>query len=346
MKKFLKATVRGIQFVTVLTPTLEDDIAAKYWPHLTRDPAKERCYDRETYFREALGDAVEIFGADFVPGMRRSALLLLKPDGLVAGKLRPTSTFLQDHGFRVVLAKEVFLGGHRWREMWRYQLTTATLDRLAVNECFLTAGPSLLLLLRHDAEDTLPATVRLAGLKGSADPLSRAPGTLRGALGQHNRVLSYVHAADEPADLIRELGVLSDALERRSVLARLAADESGPQGEEELAQALWRHGGAGRDLCSSSALTRVTRQVRSCAPGGPSALGPWTRLLDQMESMAQGARIDWRALRRDLEATKVQVDDWDLAALGADFTVHDEPEFSKTLGGPDLEAWSRAASAD
>jgi nucleoside diphosphate kinase len=289
---------------------------------------------------------VEVFGEGFVPGMWRSALLILKPDGLVAGKLRPTSTFLQDRGFRVVLTKRVFLGGHRWREMWRYQLTTATLDRLAVNECFLAAGPSLLLLLRHDAEDTLPATVRLAGLKGSADPLSRAPGTLRSTLGQHNRVLSYVHAADEPADLIRELGVLFDASERRSALVRLAADKTGPQGEEELAQALWRHRGAGRDLSSAAALTRVTRQVRSCMPGDPSALDPWTRLLDQLESMAQGERIDWRAFRRDLEATNVQVDDWDLAALGADFTVHDEPEFSKMLSGPDPEAWSRAAPAD
>lgn len=329
-----------------MTLTPEHHRTRTYWPHLTRDPAKRHFYHRETYFREGLSDAVDVFGEDFVARIGGCALLLLKPDGVVAGKLRPAWEFLQGHGFSVALAQEVFLDGHRWREMWRYQLTTATLDRLAVNECFLTAGPSLLLLLHGPAGDGLPATVRLAGLKGSADPLSRPPGTLRGALGQSNRVLSYVHAADEPTDLIRELGVLLGSVERRKALARLAAARPVPAGEQELGQLLLRHGAVTRDLSSERALTHVTQRVRTQMGGGEPADDSHLRLLDQLACMARGARIEWRTFRRDLAALGIRVDTWDLAILGADFTVHDEPEFPKALGGPDLEAWSRARPAD
>jgi hypothetical protein len=59
------------------------------------------------------------------------------------------------------------IDGFHWREWWRYQLTLATLDRLAVNELLLTGAPALL-LVRDEKASPLPGTVRLTSLKGSA----------------------------------------------------------------------------------------------------------------------------------------------------------------------------------
>src|SRR5258705_416771 len=117
------------------------------WSSLTRIPLKAQLYERETYFREGLADASEMWGQNFVPVLRSAALLLIKPDGLTSGKASTVVRFLQDNAFSIAAVEQPVLTRFHWRELWRYQLTSATIDRLGVNDVVL-AGRALLLVVR------------------------------------------------------------------------------------------------------------------------------------------------------------------------------------------------------
>lgn len=95
-----------------------------------------------------------------------------------------------------------------------------------------------------------------------------------GLLDQHNRSLSYVHVADEPADLIREIALLLDPAQRRETLNGLAAGS--PTGLPVLEQALAAEAaatpaylrprrGCGRAQ-AASAVTSATSPARSTPP--------------------------------------------------------------------------------
>ncbi|MFG3756480.1 hypothetical protein, partial [Klebsiella pneumoniae] len=56
---------------------------------------------------------------------------------------------------------------------------------------------------------------------GPTMPAQRQPGQIRYRLGPDNRLLNFVHAADEPADVLRELGLLFDRAGRRTIIAQL-----------------------------------------------------------------------------------------------------------------------------
>ncbi|MEU3824018.1 nucleoside-diphosphate kinase [Streptomyces sp. NPDC029080] len=307
------------------------------WSALTRSQPKRDLYARETYFREGLYDAEDVLGERLPAALRDSALLMLKPDGLAAGRLLPVLDYLDEHGFRVAAAREFRFQPFHWRELWRYQLTSATLDRLAVNELLLGAGPALFLLLRSEPGHPLPGTVRMSTLKGSATLEAQKPGTLRALLGQPNRVLSYVHVADEPADLLRELGLLFDAADRRALLGALAGDVLSDEDKDTLDRAKERFAGPSRSLDRADVLGRVTRAVEAAAPG-PAADAARHRL----ERMARGERVEWRPFLADLAAAGAHPDRWDLAALGTYVIEYDEPGHPKVLTNPDPQSWASA----
>jgi len=304
------------------------------WPTLTRSRTKRELYARETYFREGLADAEEIAGGQLSTVLHEGALLIVKPDGLASGQLLPVLDYLSEHGFTVAGARDLLFQPSHWRELWRYQLTSATLDRLAVNELVLGAGPALLMLLRSEPGHVLPGAVRLSALKGSATLEAQKPGTLRSLLGQPNRILSYVHVADEPADMVRELGLLLDPATRRALLGSLVSGTSAPEDEDALGRARERFAVPTRSLARADALERVTRAVEA-AGSGPAAddARSW------LKRMARNERVAWRPFLAALAAAGAQPDRWDLAVLGTYVIEYDEPGYSKVLTNPDTQSW-------
>jgi hypothetical protein len=306
-------------------------IAAVDWSSLTRTPEKVAYYRDEVYFREGLSDLRELAGASFDEVLRRSALMIVRPEGLVAGKLIPVHDFLVENRFQVVAAEPLRFDRMLARELWRYQHTLASLDRLAVTDQMLLAGPALLLLLRG-AGSGLPETVRLSSLKGASDPAGRPPGTLRERLHQPNRLFALVHCADEPADLVRELGMLLDAPRRRGAIRALVAGALPAGHRAVLAEALDRDAGGGRRLDPAESLARVRRQLANAGPAAGRALA----LLDRM---AAGEPVSWREFSRELDRQPARLDTWDVALVGSSFIEYDELGRQKLLRGPDLAAW-------
>lgn len=305
------------------------------WHLLTRVPLKASLYARETYFREGLADAQRCFGSDFEALCARSALLMVKPDGLMAGKAAAIVDFIRAHGYSIVAVESPTLTPHHWRELWRHQLTSATLDRLAVND-LVFRHPALMLLLLDDGRAPWPATVRLSTLKGPSDVTQQSPDCLRYRIGQPNRVFSYFHVADEPADLLRELGVLLDGPARRRVMGALRQGRLAPQDDQRWREVVACSSRNARRLDAAEAIERVARALET-HPGENTAAR--THLHEDLERMRQGQKIAWLAFADALARTQAGVDLWDLATLGANFIVCDEPGHAKQLVAGDPSNW-------
>lgn len=314
------------------------------WDLLTRVPLKRRLYEQETYFREAMRDALAILGHDFGPVLHRSALLLVKPDGIAAGKLRPVLRFLAGHGLDTVGVRQPAFDRLLWRELWRYQLTAATLDRLALND-LIYVGRGVLLLLRAVEEGDLPATVRLAQLKGSADASRQRPGTLRHLLRQANRNLSFIHATDEPADIIRELGLLLGARERPAALAAMRDGALADADRERLDTVVAGEPERRVTFEPGDAAAEVLGALRRARPAGALQAAGRAEAIARLELFQPGAPGDWPSLAAAIERSEVTADRWAIASIGASMIVCDEPGREKMLGNPDPALWRRVPSA-
>jgi hypothetical protein len=287
------------------------------------------------YFRESLRTVREEIGDDAGTELWHAAMLMMKPEGLAAGKLGPVHDFLRDNGFTVSAVERPVLNRFTWRELWRYQLTGATCDRLAVNDLVL-CRPALLLALRHDDPGDVPATVLLASLKGPADVADQWPGCLRTRLAQPTKLFSYVHVADEPADLVRELGVLLERGPRARVLAALRDRTLAGADAEVLVGALEADRQVVRDMDAAAALERAAEALAALPDGrGPAE----DRLRAELDRMRAGGRIAWAPFAQAVADSGVKLDEWDLALLGASFIRTDVPGVAKAIGSVRPADW-------
>ena len=172
---------------------------------------------REAYVRESMSmfpSAVE--AAKFAQPL---VAVTLKPDAILGSKVPVILKFLEDNEFRIRAARIHRHTRCQIRELWRYQWNVATLDRLALMERLMCEWTSIWLLVEdRQPSKSVPAATRFRALKGSAVPADQKPGQLRTLLAGGNRTMTFVHAADEPFDVLREIGILFDSRERRSVL--------------------------------------------------------------------------------------------------------------------------------
>jgi nucleoside diphosphate kinase len=305
-------------------------VTAIDWSLLTKTARKVELYRDEVYVREAWADLCEVAGQAREAVLFGSALLVVRPEGIRSGKLVPTLDFLSHNGFRVVATEPIRFDRMLARELWRYQHTLASLDRLAVVDQMLAVGPALLLLL-HGTDGDVPATTVLSKMKGASNPVGRPPATLRERLDQPNRLFALIHCADEPADLVRELGILVDSPARRRLIEALVDGELSAADAARLAE--FRNAPI-VELDAPAALERISAEVAAVGPAGHEAL----RLVDEV---ANGARIPWRHFMSELTRLEVSPSTWDLALVGSSSIEYDEPCAAKLLNSPDLDAWRR-----
>jgi hypothetical protein len=318
---------------------------SEYWNKLTRSPVKAAYYERETWFREGWRDSCEILGSNLLGFLDDAALMLIKPDGLVAGKAAAIMDFVQSHGFEPVAVQTPVLTRLHWREMWRYQMTLASLDRLAVNDLIL-CGRSLLLALRRRSRSDVPATVELTELKGPSDVRRQSPGCLRRLIGQPNRLLSHFHVADEPADLVRELSILLDRRTRRTVLRAYAGQgRLTAGGQRRMATVLDESMRASRNLDAAESLARMEAAINEATKGERQGGRAQQRLQADLMELRRGHRIEWLAFMQALEAAGVRLDRWDLAVVGTGCIFHDDQGASRLVEAVDPASWRLPAEA-
>jgi hypothetical protein len=193
--------------------------------NLTLLPTKRALFAHDIYFREALHDVSEMSAAQRRQILDRHTLLFFKPDAVVGRKMELTLQLARTLEYRPVWFRRFRITRHVMRAMWQYSWNEAAQARVELSTVLNQMCDTLCVILRRDTVRPLPAAVELALRKGSADPARRKASDLRSRLGAPNRVLSFIHCSDEPADFLRELAVICDVDERRRVFGALLAGE-------------------------------------------------------------------------------------------------------------------------
>jgi hypothetical protein len=246
----------------------------------TRDPVRRRTYPDDVYFREmaALLDGRDVHETERT--LSRTTFVMFKPDAVVGRRIEPALDLLAGHGFVPLGALEVRVDARVCRELWRYQINAAPLAVIRAVDMILESGPPCLFVaLRdtHGPERTgMTAAERLGELKGSSKNRDRGGRSLRGALGCERMCLNFLHAPDDSADLIREMGVLLFGKRRDEALAMLAGEPSPGRTFDAVA--------AARQLCAAHPAHSLAP-----APGStPPAVAGSSELLARVDELAEG----------------------------------------------------------
>jgi hypothetical protein len=287
---------------------------------LTMSASKRQLYPLDSYYRRSAADAAAAAGPRADELLRSLALLIVKPEAFVAGRADVGLSIVERNGFRPLLSRVCHLSRHMVSELWRYQWNAATLQKMDAAELINACRPSVLIML-GDAHwtGTVPAAVRLKGLKGDSRPDARAATSLRGAVGAPSRLLTMFHASDEPADVLRELGILLDAVERRSLFRQLAELRDRTEDTAESVRAtlslLQASPGSEHDLDARASM----RRLHTAAAPSPDRADAIAAAVDDL---AHGRPFDCRAFVR--MATQAGASEWDALAVLAHHLQHDD----------------------
>ena len=299
---------------------------------LSRSAGKRMLYAADTYFVESFEDANQIGGENTRRSLETLAALTIKPDGLVARAADPTLAWLAVRGFSVIAALRVRFRRHVTRALWAYQLNAASRDRKELADLLLSASDSLFLLLRGPANSPAPAAEVLGCAKGPPDPDSGHMGQLRKEIGAVGRLLSYVHAPDDTADLVREIGILFPAEVRRNLFAEaMSPSEEGSLSAAALARTLEATVPA-VDLRLDRVLltTREAINDRESAGADPERIGELRTLLSADRKMET---ISLAGLFRAMDRLELCVPWWTRLAVASYLTTMDTDGVKRLVSG-------------
>jgi hypothetical protein len=212
-------------------------------PPLTTDPDRRRIYPDDVYFREAVTRLRTLDREVSDRVVRHTTFLLFKPEALAGRRIERALRYARDHGFEPTGACRVPADRHTVRSLWRYQLNSVPLPVIRVMDMIVATAECVFVAfadLSQSAGDCLPAAVRLSDLKGSSTRLSANSGLLREALSCTTMCLNFVHAPDDPADMIRELGVLFEPARLDETLRMLSREPGAPGWPQEVARVVAR----------------------------------------------------------------------------------------------------------
>ncbi|MGW1075975.1 hypothetical protein [Streptomyces sp. NPDC002537] len=319
---------------------------AQLWRSLTVSATKADLFAEDLYFRECWSDALDVLGAPGAPAAATDraqatadalaplGLLSFKCDGMAARRAGRTLRYLTDQGFSILASAPVRHNRHSMRELWRYNWHVYTTDRLALMTLMHSVTDSLLLIVRDDRHDpAVPGSVRLADLKGSADPEARGPEHLRTVLDPPNKIINFVHVADEPADICREIGIFLDRPERRALLAqvRTADPEAATrQAHAEVARLEARIPASDFDL--DAALKRVEPVTAADA------------LARLRFAVSGGTRLSWDELGALLDPAEPAVGVWDFVRIATEVLDADRPASADLLPPSSAAEWRAVAT--
>lgn len=272
-------------------------------------PDKLALYGTDVHFREGFEDLTTAAAGDSVEEFCHThALLMLKPDAVVTRRLVPALRWVLARGFSITGAVTVTMNRHSIRALWHYGLGAASRDRRDAADLYMTATDCLLVILARQGPAEA-ATVVFNRIKGPANPADCHRGQLRHDLGGFNYQLNLVHAADEPADLVREMGVLCDHGTRMALYRDALA------GRDATARA---HALAGRLEAAAPAvnpdLDHTLADLATALAQAPDGV-PTAAMRSLLSRIRSGRSRDWRSLVGLAEDCGIPVDRWQRIVL-------------------------------
>lgn len=131
-------------------------------------------------------------------------LILCKPDAVSRGLIGEVTSRLERRGYIIAAMKMLQLDGDRARAHYAEHAGKSFFDDLVG---FITRGP--LVALAVEGEDAIEGCRQIIG---ATNPLTAAPGSIRGDLAQ-TIGRNLVHGSDSKASAERELKIFFDAHE-------------------------------------------------------------------------------------------------------------------------------------
>lgn len=285
-----------------------DRPAAERLRELSCDPTRHEALAVDLYFSDCWEDVMEIVGPGAATALKRYALLVFKPEAIPGRRMLPAIDWLREHRFTPVAFESFTHTRHTMIDLWQYlRWTSGMTNLIPLAGMMHTSTPTLLVILRDDTEGhPARACDRLVRLKGSAIAERRNRSHLREVLRPPAEIFTFVHSSDEPADVVREVGVCLDRGPRRRLLCRLV--DSGAHGdvcgELRLEVARLEAGCAEHDL----EFERSLRRVEATWP-----IDRDDRL--RLETAGNGGpKLQWDELRAMIDPGAV--DAWDFIAIG------------------------------
>lgn len=288
----------------------ETDVPAALAHALTMSPEKAAAYRRDPHFR-AGALALRRGAAAGVPtgsedgrwvGPLSKALVVLKPDAAAGRRAGAVLDALSDGGLTVVALAPFRFTPLLTRELWRYQFNIATQDRVDVVDLLLPAVDSLAVLLEDErwTPSAVPASCRLCDVKGAADPRARQPGDLRSRLGAPTALFNFIHTADEPADVLREVALLDTACGTALLPTAVSGPRSAPVRVEQVLDAIRRleHQVPRHDLDATASGRRLLARepFADLAPTRQGDPPPWRDVLVRCPDGRPAAHDLWDLL--------------------------------------------------
>jgi hypothetical protein len=311
----------------------------EWWRTLTTIPAKYEAYARETYFREAWSDICDVLASEAEETLQGVAIVTFKPEAVVGRRICNCLAYLRRHQYLPIAWRRLRYTRHIAREAWRYQWNVATLDRLMVADLMNGATESLFLLLADtSSQQSIPATVRLRGLKGSALPWVRQAHQLRAVLGGSNRMMTFVHCADEPIDVVREVGIFFGRDDRRTLLAEVQ-EHFGRDRFDDLMSEVDRLEAdyPEEDLSLAAALDRFEAPVRP--PPSLEAEAARQKVRTMLMRAKAGEALKWATFAEEVAQAGLDVTVWDSVIVGAQFVQHDVENLVCTIDDDGRPEW-------
>jgi hypothetical protein len=287
---------------------------------LTRSAAKADRYCDDIYFRESWNQACELLPD---PGLvlRANTYVLIKPETVATGRVELLLTLIRDRGYLLLDLLPVVLDRQRTRALWQYQLNAAPLATLATVDLIISCAPSAIALLAEEPatrQSGGSASERLCAMKGASFG-TRRPTDLRTLLGGTTRLFSYLHVPDEPADLVRELGIWFDRTARHRVYRTLAGASGDGASELAITQVARRleRDVSVTDLDLDRALDALARTVATGDGGRLRQVRNW--LSGEQEAATLLDLVHWLSGLTGVPA-------WDRALIASHLVQRESPE--------------------
>lgn len=180
---------------------------------LTLSEKKSELYCRDLYYELSYSIAIDVLKDRFLKTIWSIGLLIIKPEAERLGRIPLILELLSSNGYEIVRTLKTEIAAVQTTEIWKYQWSAASMDRINTNINLMKMEPSYVLILknpRYAVSQSCPLSMILTEQKGSADAKFRNESHFRTALKPLNMILNYIHTSDEPMDVIRELGILFD----------------------------------------------------------------------------------------------------------------------------------------
>lgn len=281
------------------------------------------------HLRSGLTAAHDVFGPALTGVLDGLAVLVIQPDAIAQRQVELCVSFLGEHGFAPMVAVPFTLRPPGARALWRFQFNAITSGSKAIGEGVYCGRPSLMLLLTDMRPvGGKPASVRLAGLKGSSDPARRVAGQLRTRLGSINRVFGSIHCPDEPIDVLREIAVMFAEPElsriyrdlRDALSAGMPLDVAGAT--ETVYAAIPEH---------DFHVERATRRLLAVLDGH-GGNGVSRRLVEIVHTVCRHeSKLDWHAFALGLGELEIDPYDWDPLLVGSQYVQYELPGTPKLI---------------